>query len=183
MPNFIKPVIGGVTSPFGMRNGVLHAGTDFGAPMGSAIHASMDGTVTRAEWFDGYGLATDIDHGGGYMTRYGHQSSIKVKKGDKVRQGDVIGLVGSTGDSTGPHLHFEIRINGKPVNPMNYLSGKAVFLPVSNTVGITNPLIPTSLSEFLQDLASKEFWVRALMFLLGVIFLGLAIIAMVKKGS
>ena len=118
---FIWPVNGTFTSPFGMRWGRLHAGIDIAAPTGTAIRAADSGTVQIASWYGGYGNYTCIGHGGGVSTCYGHQSSIGVSGGQNVSQGQVIGAVGSTGHSTGPHLHFEVRINGSPVDPMGYL--------------------------------------------------------------
>ena len=118
----IWPAAGPVTSPFGMRWGRMHDGIDIGAPMGAPIHAAGSGTVIYAGWMSGYGNLTVIDHGGGLATAYGHQSKLEVSVGDQVTQGQEIGLVGSTGHSTGPHLHFEVRVNGTPVDPMVYLS-------------------------------------------------------------
>jgi murein DD-endopeptidase MepM/ murein hydrolase activator NlpD len=118
---FIWPVNGTFTSPFGMRWGRLHAGIDIAAPSGTGIRAADSGTVQIASWYGGYGNYTCIGHGGGISTCYGHQSSIGVSVGQNVSQGQVIGAVGSTGHSTGPHLHFEVRINGSPVDPMGYL--------------------------------------------------------------
>jgi murein DD-endopeptidase MepM/ murein hydrolase activator NlpD len=119
--NFIWPVNGTFTSPFGMRWGRLHAGIDIAAPTGTAIRAADSGTVQLAGSQGGYGNYTCIGHGGGISTCYGHQSSIGVSTGQSVSQGQVIGAVGSTGNSTGPHLHFEVRVNGSPVDPMGYL--------------------------------------------------------------
>ncbi|MCL0101301.1 M23 family metallopeptidase [Peptococcaceae bacterium] len=99
----------------------MHTGVDFGAPYGSAVVAAEDGKVIRAGWHGGYGLCIDISHGNGMVTRYAHLSRIKVKVGDQVQKRQVIGAVGNTGNSTGPHLHFEVIINGRPQNPMNYL--------------------------------------------------------------
>jgi murein DD-endopeptidase MepM/ murein hydrolase activator NlpD len=118
---FIWPVNGTFTSPFGMRWGRLHAGIDIAAPSGTGIRAADSGTVQIASWYGGYGNYTCIGHGGGISTCYGHQSSIGVSVGQNVSQGQVIGACGSTGNSTGPHLHFEVRINGSPVDPMGYL--------------------------------------------------------------
>jgi murein DD-endopeptidase MepM/ murein hydrolase activator NlpD len=117
----IWPADGPVTSGFGYRWGALHPGIDIGAPYGAPIHAAKGGTVIYAGWMDGYGNFVLIDHGGGFVTGYGHQSQIAVSEGQQVSQGQVIGYVGSTGNSTGPHLHFETRVNGAVVDPMIYL--------------------------------------------------------------
>jgi murein DD-endopeptidase MepM/ murein hydrolase activator NlpD len=122
----IWPVQGPVTSPFGPRclpNGdcSFHPGIDIGAPSGTPIHAAAAGTVMYAGWMDGYGNLTVIDHGHGLATAYGHQSSIAAGLGSNVSQGSVIGYVGCTGYCFGPHLHFEVRVNGEPVDPMGYL--------------------------------------------------------------
>jgi murein DD-endopeptidase MepM/ murein hydrolase activator NlpD len=117
----IWPVSGPVTSPFGYRWGRLHAGIDIGVPYGTPIHAAASGTVVLAAWTGGYGNYTCIDHGGGLATCYAHQSSYAVSTGTQVSQGQVIGYVGSTGHSFGPHLHFEVRISGNPVDPLGYL--------------------------------------------------------------
>lgn len=115
------PAQGPVTSPFGERWGRMHTGIDIGASMGAPIVAAAAGTVIVAGWVEGYGNTTVIDHGGGMSTLYGHQSSIGVAVGETVAAGQQIGLVGSTGHSTGPHLHFEVRIDGNPVDPLGYL--------------------------------------------------------------
>jgi murein DD-endopeptidase MepM/ murein hydrolase activator NlpD len=117
----IWPVSGPVTSPFGYRWGRLHAGIDIGAGYGTPIHAAAAGTVVLLGWTGGYGNYTCIDHGGGLATCYAHQSSYAVSAGAQVSQGQVIGYVGSTGHSFGAHLHFEVRINGAPVDPLGYL--------------------------------------------------------------
>lgn len=118
---FIWPVNGPINSPFGMRWGRLHAGIDIGASTGTPIRASADGIVIFTGWQGGYGNLTLIAHGGGIVTAYAHQSSIGVGDGARVSQGQVIGNVGCTGSCTGPHLHFEVRVNGSPVNPLGYL--------------------------------------------------------------
>jgi murein DD-endopeptidase MepM/ murein hydrolase activator NlpD len=118
---FIWPVNGAFTSPFGMRWGRLHAGIDVAAATGTPLRAADSGTVQIAGWTGGYGNYTCIGHGGGISTCYAHQSSIGVAVGSSVSQGQVIGALGNTGNSTGPHLHFEVRINGSPVDPMGYL--------------------------------------------------------------
>lgn len=117
----IWPVNGPITSPFGWRWGRMHQGIDIGVGMGTPIKAAAGGTVIYCGWESGYGNLTVIDHGGNVATAYGHQSSIAVACGQQVSQGDVIGYVGCTGHCTGPHLHFEVRINGEPVDPLGYL--------------------------------------------------------------
>jgi murein DD-endopeptidase MepM/ murein hydrolase activator NlpD len=96
----------------------MHAGIDFGAAWGSPIVAAADGQVVAAGWAGGYGREVQIAHGGGIVTLYGHMSGIAASAGEIVRQGQVIGYVGSSGLSTGPHVHFEVRVNGQPVDPM-----------------------------------------------------------------
>jgi murein DD-endopeptidase MepM/ murein hydrolase activator NlpD len=118
---YIWPVNGSVVSPFGQRWGRLHAGVDIAAPAGTPIRAAASGTVAMAGWMGGYGQYTCIQHGGGMATCYAHQSSIAVGSGASVKQGQVIGSVGCTGHCFGDHLHFEVRINGSPVDPMGYL--------------------------------------------------------------
>ncbi len=117
----IWPVSGPITSPFGWRWGRMHQGIDIGASSGTPIHAAAAGTVIYCGWEEGYGNFVVIDHGGNLATAYGHQSAIAVTCGQTVAQGQVIGYVGCTGHCTGPHLHFEVRINGNPVDPMGYL--------------------------------------------------------------
>jgi murein DD-endopeptidase MepM/ murein hydrolase activator NlpD len=117
--SFSLPTRGTITSRFGMRWGRLHTGVDIGAPTGTSIRAADSGKVIFAGWSGGYGKLVKIDHGGGKVTYYAHCSSINVSRGQNVSKGQVIARVGSTGNSTGPHLHFEIRINGKPINPLS----------------------------------------------------------------
>jgi murein DD-endopeptidase MepM/ murein hydrolase activator NlpD len=124
---FSWPVNGPITSPFGYRNDPvlggnrLHAGVDIAASTGTPIKAAGDGVVVMAGSNGGYGNFTLIDHGGGLATGYGHQSRIGVSIGQHVSTGEVIGYVGSTGASTGPHLHWEVRVNGAPVDPMGWV--------------------------------------------------------------
>ncbi|HEX6680748.1 MAG TPA: peptidoglycan DD-metalloendopeptidase family protein [Gaiellaceae bacterium] len=118
---FIWPVNGPVVSPFGMRWGRMHTGIDIGVSYGTPIHAAASGQVIYAGWMDGYGNLVFIDHGRGISTGYAHQSSIAVSNGQSVTQGQVIGYVGCTGHCFGPHLHFEVRVNGSPVDPLGYL--------------------------------------------------------------
>ena len=117
----VWPVNGPVTSPFGWRWGRMHEGIDIGASSGTPIHAAAAGRVIIAGWVSGYGNWTVIDHGGGLATAYGHQSGFAVGVGAEVAQGEVIGYVGCTGHCFGPHLHFEVRVNGQPVDPLGYL--------------------------------------------------------------
>ncbi|WP_299491359.1 peptidoglycan DD-metalloendopeptidase family protein [Acaryochloris sp. IP29b_bin.137] len=123
----VKPVVGPITSNFGYRShpifgtGRFHAGTDFGAPTGAPIFAADSGTVIVAEWYGGYGNTVIIDHGNGLTTLYGHCSELYVTVGQGVQRGQTIAAVGSTGLSTGPHLHFEVRQQGEPVEPLAYL--------------------------------------------------------------
>jgi murein DD-endopeptidase MepM/ murein hydrolase activator NlpD len=118
---FIWPVNGPVTSPFGMRWGRMHTGIDIGVAYGTPIHAAASGRVIYAGWMDGYGNLVFVDHGRGLSTGYAHQSSIGVANGQAVTQGQVVGYVGCTGHCFGPHLHFEVRVNGTPVDPLGYL--------------------------------------------------------------
>ena len=117
----IWPVNGPVVSGFGMRWGRLHAGVDIAVPAGTPIRAADSGTVVLASWTDGYGNYTCIQHTSTMSTCYGHQSSYATSSGANVSQGQVIGYVGCTGHCFGDHLHFEVRINGSPVDPMGYL--------------------------------------------------------------
>jgi murein DD-endopeptidase MepM/ murein hydrolase activator NlpD len=121
---FIWPVEGTVTSGFGYRWGRMHEGIDISVAEGTPIRAVASGTVIlmQSEYESGgYGNYTCIDHGGGLSTCYAHQSSFATSVGAQVSQGDVIGLSGNTGNSTGPHLHFEVRINGAATDPLGYL--------------------------------------------------------------
>lgn len=116
-----------MTSSFGMRDHPIlggrraHKGVDLAAPTGTPVYATADGTVSRASWFSGYGLYIALEHGGDMQTRYGHMSRLNVAEGQHVHKGDVIGFVGSTGNSTGPHLHYEVRVDGEAVNPVPYM--------------------------------------------------------------
>ena len=118
-----RPVAGRLTSSFGMRRHPLlgfsrfHKGLDFGAPTGTPIYAASDGVVNFAGWHGGHGNFVKLQHGGGLGTGYGHMSRIAVRSGERVRQGEIIGYVGSTGLSTGPHLHYEVYRNGQAINP------------------------------------------------------------------
>lgn len=121
-PTYMFPVTNwNVTSNFGYRWGRLHAGTDVGVPTGTTVRASRAGQIITAGWLGGYGNCVIIDHGDGVCTRYGHLSEVTVSVGQYVDQGQQVALSGNTGRSTGPHLHFEIRINGEAVDPTPYL--------------------------------------------------------------
>lgn len=116
------------TSGYGPRWGQMHRGTDFAARSGTPIYATADGVVTRAEWWGGYGRVVYIKHSFGIETRYAHLAKIRVKKGQRVSRGQKIGDMGNSGKSTGTHLHYEVRVDGKDVNPMIYIkAGRDVF--------------------------------------------------------
>ena len=123
----IWPISGPITSEFGWRTHPIfgtarfHSGLDIGGDYGMPIYAAASGTVIYAGWISGYGNAVIIDHGGGVTTLYGHNDSLNVSEGENVAQGQVIAMCGSTGNSTGPHCHFEVRENGEPVSPYGYL--------------------------------------------------------------
>lgn len=126
---FTYPVAGRLSSGFGWRNIAVngnrfHGGVDLAAPSGTPVVAARDGRVTRAGWWSTYGYVVVVDHGDGSETRYAHLSRVDVTAGADVRQGDPIGAVGSTGASTGPHLHFELRFDGRAVDPLPYLEGR-----------------------------------------------------------
>lgn len=116
-----------LTSSYGMRNHPIlrkrraHKGVDLAAATGTPVYATADGNVSRADWFSSYGLYVSIEHGGDLQTRFAHLSRLAVAAGEKVKKGDLIGYVGSTGRSTGPHLHYEVRVNGVAVNPIPYM--------------------------------------------------------------
>lgn len=123
----IKPANGYFSSRFGYRvdpinhRSILHAGVDIAAPYGSLVHAPADGVVSHVGYESGYGNLVSIDHGFGITTRFAHNSRILVKQGQRVRRGDSISMVGSTGRSTGAHVHYEVRVHGFPVDPINYI--------------------------------------------------------------
>jgi murein DD-endopeptidase MepM/ murein hydrolase activator NlpD len=108
-------------NPFGGRSGEFHSGIDLKGPIGDPIKATADGEVVNATWKGGYGICVVLDHGNGYQTYFGHLSGTNVMQGQKVKAGDVIGFLGSTGRSTGPHLHYEIRKDGVDINPLDYM--------------------------------------------------------------
>lgn len=123
----IWPVNGTITSNFGYRGNPIgggtgyHEGLDIAVDYGTPVRATASGKVTMAGWVDGYGNLVEIDHGGGFVTRYGHNSMLLVVVGQEVRTGDIVALAGSTGRSTGPHCHYEVRVNGTPTDPLLFL--------------------------------------------------------------
>ena len=127
-----------LSSGFGMRNHPVlgtrraHRGIDLAGATGTPIRATADGVVSRAEWFSSYGLYVQLEHGGAIETRYGHMSRLNVAPGQEVRKGDIIGYIGSTGRSTGPHLHYEVRIAGQAVDPTPYMREEQVELARTN---------------------------------------------------
>jgi murein DD-endopeptidase MepM/ murein hydrolase activator NlpD len=124
-----KPLSGDIetSSGFGVRldpfvrRPAMHTGLDMRGTTGEPVRATAAGTVTSAGWSGGYGRMVEVDHGNGFATRYGHMSEILVKEGQTIKPGQVVGRVGSTGRSTGPHLHYETRIEGEPVDPLKFL--------------------------------------------------------------
>jgi len=124
----IWPVNGRLEGGYGVRSdpfsgeGAMHTGIDISAPTGTAVHAAADGIVLHAGWNGGYGRCVIIDHGNNYQTWYGHLAQMDVIEGQEIRQGEVLGLVGSSGRSTGSHLHYEVRIANTPVNPYRFLA-------------------------------------------------------------
>jgi murein DD-endopeptidase MepM/ murein hydrolase activator NlpD len=118
-----------ITTMYAMRWGEFHYGVDLACAYGTPIHAAADGVVVLAQFYGGFGNCIMIDHGGGVETIYGHASSLKAHLGDHVKAGDVVSYVGSTGFSTGDHLHYEIHINGKPTDPINFMLAHGVDIP------------------------------------------------------
>ena len=123
----IWPVTGTITSNFGYRGNPIgggtgfHEGLDIAVDYGTPVRATASGKVSMAGWVDGYGNLVEIDHGNGFVTRYGHNSMLLVVQGQEVKAGDIISLAGSTGRSTGPHVHYEVRVNGTPTDPLLFL--------------------------------------------------------------
>jgi murein DD-endopeptidase MepM/ murein hydrolase activator NlpD len=126
-PRWVRPAHGPITSPYGMRWGKMHKGLDFGAPYGSPIYAAANGYVTFAGAQSGYGRLVTIRHAGPWTTAYGHMSRTLVHVGQHVTAGQVIAYVGSEGHSTGPHLHFEVRIGSSTINPYGFLRARGVL--------------------------------------------------------
>jgi len=141
-----RPIDVPVGSGFGFRadpftgRGALHTGLDFPSPVGTEIHAAAGGVVRTAEMHPEYGLMLEIDHGNGLMTRYGHTSKILVKVGDLVKRGQVVADVGTTGRSTGPHLHFEVLVDSIPQDPQRFLAGPDARPTLQTAAGRATPL-------------------------------------------
>jgi murein DD-endopeptidase MepM/ murein hydrolase activator NlpD len=129
------PLLGRIMSPYGAREdpfsgeGATHTGVDISAQVGTPVKAAADGVIVLAEWAGAYGRMVVVDHGNGLQTRYAHLSQFGVVPGQEVRRGDVIALSGSSGRTTGPHLHYEVRLQGTPVNPYPYMAKSDVALP------------------------------------------------------
>jgi murein DD-endopeptidase MepM/ murein hydrolase activator NlpD len=135
------------TSAFGVRSdpfrgrAAMHPGIDLAGPMGTPVYATADGIVGRSEWNSGgYGNLVEIDHGQGIQTRYGHLSQRIAQPGQRIHRGDLIGLMGSTGRSTGSHLHYEVRIDGRAVNPVPFLQASSTFIAMQRGTAITAPV-------------------------------------------
>lgn len=126
----VHPVIGGRRQ---------HKGIDLAAPTGTPVYATADGVISRADWFSSYGLFISIEHGGNIQTRYGHLSRLNVAAGQQIKKGDLIGYVGSTGRSTGPHLHYEVRIAGSAVNPVPYMQGTGIAQASASQTAVGGP--------------------------------------------
>ncbi|MGP1282891.1 MAG: M23 family metallopeptidase [Parasphingopyxis sp.] len=140
----LRPVEGyRLTSSFGTRDDPfrrgrrMHNGLDMAGPIGTPIYATADGIVGRAQWLGGYGKYVEINHGGEIQTRYGHMSQILVEPGARVTRGQLIGRMGSTGRSTGSHLHYEVRIAGRPVNPMPFLTSGQYLAQLASATSTT----------------------------------------------
>ncbi len=146
IPRYLPASLQYISSGFGYRSdpftgeGAMHAGLDFKGPIGAPIYAAAKGVISFAGIRSGYGNCIEIDHGNGLLTRYAHMSAFRARVGDKVGPGSVVGAIGSTGRSTGPHLHFEVRINGEAVNPRPFLeAGTDVFKEASGAAAVASP--------------------------------------------
>ena len=176
-----------ISQPYGRKNARYakgyHTGIDIACPNGSPVRAVADGTITFAGWNGAYGNQVRQKIGGAEVW-YNHFSSIRVKKGDGVSQGTIVGHEGTTGMSTGPHLHFEVRINGKDVDPMPYLGGSKVVPATAGDaeqVGITNPLEGLkNVKEFFDLLTDPLTWFRVGMFVGGGVLILMAFVGLAK---
>jgi murein DD-endopeptidase MepM/ murein hydrolase activator NlpD len=131
------PIIGKLMGGYGQRSdpfsgeGAMHTGIDISAPVGAPVKATGDGVVIHSSWNGGYGRCVIIDHGNGYQTWYAHLSRMDVMEGQEIRQGEILGQVGTTGRATGPHLHYEVRIHSTPVNPYRFMQRSAELKPAA----------------------------------------------------
>jgi len=145
VPNYLPASLEYISSGFGYRSdpftgaGAMHAGLDFRGPVGAPIYAAAKGVIAFAGVKSGYGNCIEIDHGNGLLTRYAHMSAFRAAVGQFVSPGDVIGAIGSTGRSTGPHLHFEVRVNGNPVNPRPFLEAIPHVLEKAGSAAAASP--------------------------------------------
>ncbi len=130
-----------------------HKGVDIRGPVGTPIYATADGFVGRAQWVRGYGKFIELEHGNAIQTRYGHMSALNVAPGQRIRQGDLIGFMGSTGRSTGSHLHYEVRISGEAVNPASFLPVKTFAVSPSPVVVASAPATVTKESNTLPNVS------------------------------
>jgi murein DD-endopeptidase MepM/ murein hydrolase activator NlpD len=143
VPSLMQVEGASLTRGYGMRNHPVlggrrqHRGVDLAMPTGTPVYATADGMVSKAEWFSSYGLYISLEHGAQIQTRYGHLSRLAVAAGEPVKKGDLIGYVGSTGRSTGPHLHYEVRIAGTAVNPVPYMQGNVRSAPIAPLAPVT----------------------------------------------
>ena len=131
-----------LTSAYGMRTHPVlggrraHKGVDLAGPVGTPVHATADGIVSRASWFSSYGLYVSLEHSNDIQTRYAHMSRLNVAEGQSVKKGEIIGFIGTTGRSTGPHLHYEVRVHGESVNPVPYMQADHIAASTGNAVGV-----------------------------------------------
>lgn len=174
-----------ITQQYGVKNARYvsgyHTGIDIGCQTGSAIYAAHDGKVTLAGWAGAYGNTVEIDGGGGFSTSYHHMSKVAATVGQNVSAGSVIGYIGSTGNSTGPHLHFEVRMNGKAVDPNPYLSGSTV-IPAGTTnatpAGLTD--IPGSIVNAAKWMTDTVNWLRIGMVIAGALLLYMSFVGIAR---
>lgn len=180
-PATCKTITQGYGNPSSRYVSGRHTGVDLGCMTGSPVYAAHDGTVTVAGYQGAYGNTVEIAANSSLTTSYHHMSVIKARKGQVVSAGTVIGFVGSTGNSTGPHLHFEVRIGGKHTDPMPYLNGSSSVIPASTDAtqaGLTD--IPGSVVKAFETLSDPITWMRIGMVLLGAALLSITFLGMAK---
>jgi hypothetical protein len=175
-----------ITQQYGVKNSRYvrgyHTGLDIGCKAGSPIYAAHDGRVTFAGWKGAYGNTVEISANSSLMTSYHHMSQVKAIVGQNVSAGTVIGFIGSTGQSTGPHLHFEVRKDGKDVNPNPYLDGSAVIPVADGTqTGIGDVFsFPGQMLKVFETLTDTTIWLRIGMVILGAVLLLMTFVGMAK---